>query len=386
MVDNSCLMERGMKTKSSLCVSAFLAFSVAACGQMPKGSTTPPPNPSTGPESTSDVGKYSNWDRLSKEARPGDYLRGTVTVEGGTLPWEPIAVTVTCDERPKYVAHTDMKGVFLITSPVVTGPSPVKPDAQRSMAAQYIGCQVRASLPGFQSSTITIPNRDLTDNPDIGAITLRHEEGAQAGAMSTTSQSAPRDAVRNFEKARTEWLDQKPDRAQHDLEKAVQIYPQYAEAWYQLGKMQEKSNPREARDSFSKAAAADPKFILPYEHLATLAAVEGKWQELLGYTTHLLQMEPGGTPRIWYYDALANTNLKNTKVAEASARKGLAMDPLHTEPNTEQLLAVILTAEHDYAGALEHLRECLTYYPPGPSADLVKQQISQLERAITASK
>jgi hypothetical protein len=62
------------------------------------------------------------------------------------------------------------------------------------------------------------------------------------------------------------------------------------------------------------------------------------------------------------------------------------MDPLHTEPNTEQLLAVILAAEHDYTGALEHLRECLTYYPPGPNADLVKQQISQLERAMTASK
>jgi tetratricopeptide (TPR) repeat protein len=204
--------------------------------------------------------------------------------------------------------------------------------------------------------------------------------------MSGTSQSAPKDAVKNFEKARAEWLDQKPDRAQHDLEKAVQIYPQYAEAWYQLGKLQEKSNPREARNSFSKAVAADPKFVLPYEHLATMAAVEGKWQELLDYTTHLLELDPRGTPRVWYYKALANTNLKNNKVAEASARKGLAMDPLHTEPNTEQLLAVILVADHDYAGALEHLRECLTYYPPGPNADLVKQQISQLEHAMGASK
>ncbi len=384
MVDNSCLMELGMKMKLSLCVSVLLAFSGAAYGQVNKGSTTPPPNPSTGPESTSDVGKYANWDQLSKAARPGDYLRGTVSVDGGALPWEPIAVTVRCDEKPRYETRTDVKGVFLITFTIATGPA--NPDAQRSMAAQYVGCQVQASLPGFQSSTITIPNRDLTDKPDIGVITLRQEEGALGGTMSRTSQAAPKDAVKNFEKARAEWLDQKPDRAQHDLEKAVQIYPQYAEAWYQLGKLQEKSNSREARNSFAKAVAADPNFILPYQHLATLAAVEGKWQELLGYTTRLLEIEPRGTPRIWYYSALANTNLNNNKVAEASARKGLAMDPLHTEPNTEQLLAVILVAEHDYAGALEHLRECLTYYPPGPNADLVKQQISQLERAMTASK
>jgi tetratricopeptide (TPR) repeat protein len=192
--------------------------------------------------------------------------------------------------------------------------------------------------------------------------------------------------VKSFEKARSEWLDQKPDRAQRDLEKAVQIYPQYAEAWYQLGKLQEKANPGEARNSFAKAVAADPKFILPYEHLATLAAVERKWQDLLDYTTHWLELEPRGTPRAWYYNALANANLNNNKVAEASARKGLAMDPLHTEPNTEQLLAVVLVAEHNYTEALEHLRECLTYYPPGPNADLVKQQIAQLERALTASK
>src|SRR5271167_1359772 len=117
-----------MKTKLSLCVSALLAFSVAAYGQMNKGSTTPPPNSSTGPESTSDVGKYANWDQLSKAARPGDYLRGTVNVEGGTLPWDPIAVTVTCDEKPRYETRTDMKGVFMITSTVITGP--IQPDAQ----------------------------------------------------------------------------------------------------------------------------------------------------------------------------------------------------------------------------------------------------------------
>ena len=373
-----------MKTKLSLCVAALLAFGVAAYGQVNKGSTTPPPNPATGPESTSDVGKYANWDQLSKAARPGDYLRGTVSVEGGGLPWDPIAVNVTCDDKPTYDTRTDVKGVFLITFTTATGPA--KPDAKRSKAAQYIGCQVQARLSGFQSSTITVPNRDLTDNPDIGVITLRQEEGAQGGAMSGTSQSAPKDAVKNYEKARAEWLDQKPDRAQHDLEKAVQIYPQYAEAWYQLGKLQENSNPKEAHNSFSKAAAADPKFILPYEHLATMAALEGKWQELLDCTNHLLELEPRGTPRIWYYNALANANLKNDKAAEASARKGLAMDPLHTEPNTEQLLAVVLVAGRNYAEALEHLRECLTYFPPGPNADLVKQQISQLEHAMGASK
>jgi hypothetical protein len=54
--------------------------------------------------------------------------------------------------------------------------------------------------------------------------------------------------------------------------------------------------------------------------------------------------------------------------------------------NTEQLLAVILARKADYTGALLHLNNCLSYLPPGPQADMVKQQIAQLEPKVTPSK
>ena len=60
------------------------------------------------------------------------------------------------------------------------------------------------------------------------------------------------------------------------LKKAVQLYPGFAEAWLQLGKIQETSDPQGAHDSFSKALVADPNFVLPYEQLAALAAQGGK--------------------------------------------------------------------------------------------------------------
>jgi tetratricopeptide (TPR) repeat protein len=192
--------------------------------------------------------------------------------------------------------------------------------------------------------------------------------------------------MKAFDKARTEWLDQKPDKAQKDLEKAVQVYPQFAEAWYQLGKIQETSKPQDAASSLSKAIAADPKFILPYEHLAPIAAQAGKWQDVVDNTTHALELNPRGSPQTWYYNALGNFKLGKADVAAASATKSLAMDPLHTAPNTEQLLAVILAGKGDYAGALQHLRNCLTYVPAGPNADVIKQQIAQLETVVPAPK
>ena len=90
------------------------------------------------------------------------------------------------------------------------------------------------------------------------------------------------------------------DSAQHDLEKAVQAYPQFAEAWYQLGKVDEVLKPQDAWPAYSKAAAADPLFSPPYEHLAQLAAQQKKWQEVVdatdkaseagsaGYSDHLV--------------------------------------------------------------------------------------------------
>jgi hypothetical protein len=72
--------------------------------------------------------------------------------------------------------------------------------------------------------------------------------------------------------------------------------------------------------------------------------------------------------------------------ARESATKSLAIDPRHSVLNTEQLLAVILARKADYVGAVLHLNNCLSYMPPGPQADLVKQQIAQLEPKVTPTK
>jgi tetratricopeptide (TPR) repeat protein len=384
------LARRFMKTKFCFLLGVCLTCSTAnfpqARGTATTGSTNAPANPQAGPAASSDIGKFPNWDNLMKQGRAGDFFGGTVTVAGAALPWDPIPVNVMCDGKTRYTSTTDPKGNFLI-APKKTDDSAVgNRDTKTKLAAQYVGCSVQAVLAGFDSSSLTIANRNLEDDPNIGTITLKREEGSGGAAVSSTTARAPKDAMKAFDKARTEWLDNKPDKAQRDLEKAVQSYPQFAEAWYQLGRIQEISNKQEAASSFSKAVAADPKFILPYQRLAPLAVLAGKWQDVADYTSHELDLNPRGTPETWYYNALANVKLNKMEVAEASATKALAMDPLHTEPNTEQLLAVILAGKHDYAEALQHLRNCLTYLPAGPNADLVKQQITQLEPMVPQTK
>src|SRR5208283_4168064 len=257
-------------------------------------------------------------------------------------------------------------------SPAIIGTHP-------SFLAQLVGCAVAAVLLGFDSSQLTILNRDLVTNPNLGTISLKREDGAEYSALSATTNSAPKEARKSFEKARREWLKGPPERAKRNLEKAVEFDHQFAEAWYQLGKIQEASKSPGAWNSFLNAIAADPKFVLPYGQMAVLSAKAGKWQELTEETKEALERNSRGTADLWYYNALGNYQMKRLEIAEASAAKSLAMDPLHVRPDTEQLLAIILLAKHDVPGALEHLHNCLIYFPPGPNYDLVSRQIERLE-------
>ena len=316
------------------------------------------------------------------------YYQGKVAVAGGQLPWDAVPVVVSCNGVTRYDTRTDPKGMFKIEpAPANSEVAAIKSDASKPTPTQLTGCDVSAQLQGFTSSKLTIINGNLMDNPDIGTITLSVDEHATGSAISATTAAAPKDALKSFDKARAEAMSNHPDGAQHDLEKAVKTDPQFAEAWYQLGKIEQSAKPQDAMDAFSKAEAADPNFIPPYQQAATLAATQKKWQDVVDATDHALKLDPAGTPQLWYLNAVGNYNLGHAEVAETSARTSLAMDPSHEAPNTEQLLAVMLAARHDYPGALDHLRNCLTYMPPGPNADMIKQQVAQLEKIVTkASK
>lgn len=349
-------------------------------------STAAPPSTLTRPDSIQDSGFYDYWTTMSAQGRAGGVLLGKLALEGEPLPWQPMLVSVDCKGDVVNMTQADLRGQFVIRFVDINGVERIPADAQRQMETKYEGCQVRAALAGFRSSAVTITVRNLRDEPDLGTITLFPEERSSGTELSSTTKTAPANAMKAFEKARAEWLNQDASGAMGSLKKAVAIYPEFAGAWFQLGKLQEATDPQAARDSFSKALAADPKFVLPYEQLAWMAAQAQDWDEAEKDTNQALQLDPAGTPQLWYDDAWAKFQLGKINEAAESAAKSLAIDPRHTVLGTEQLLAVILARKADYAGAIQHLRNCLTYFPAGRDADLVKQQIAQLAPKMKASK
>jgi len=365
---------------SKVLLAGILALACGGWTQLGAQSATPG---AASPEGSTDVGKSANFDQLMNRQTGSMQFYGKVAMASGKLPWDPIPVVVNCDGKVRYNTVTDPKGGFYIVaagrnSEVLTQ----KKDPGHADPAELVGCSVSATVEGYTSTRLNIANRTLEDDPSLGTIVLARDEHATGSIASPTTEAASPEAQKEFEKARSDDQDKHTSSAVHHLEKAVSLDPQFAEAWYHLGRLREAENQQEALTDYQKAAAADASYIPPYEPIAAISALEKKWQNVADATNQALKLDPAGTPEIWYFNAVGNFNLGNRKQAETSAETSLAMDPNHRAPNTEQLLAVILASRGDYAAALNHLRHCLTYMPPGPNANLIRQQVAQLEKIV----
>jgi tetratricopeptide (TPR) repeat protein len=249
-----------------------------------------------------------------------------------------------------------------------------------------MGCTLRAQLPGYRSESVNLTNHHALDNPDVGVIVLHRLGNVEGQTISATSAMAPKDAKKAYEKALNHEKKQKFDDAQRELEKAVEAYPKYAAAWYELGRLQERAqNFDAARKSFEQALGADPKYLKPYQQLAGIAMREQKWQEVKDTTARLVRLDPFDFPDAWFYNAVANYELKDYTAAEKSAREGLKVDNDHLVPRTNQLLAVLLAGKEDYAGAAQSLKAYLQISPNGPEAETVKKQLAIIEQKLQAS-
>jgi tetratricopeptide (TPR) repeat protein len=225
------------------------------------------------------------------------------------------------------------------------------------------------------------------DDPNVGTIVLHRLADVEGTAISMTSLQAPKDARRAYGRGLQEERKDKLVAAAKEFEKAVEIYPNYAAAWYELGRTQEQNREIEqASQSYAHAVAADAKFVSPYLQLAELEAKAERWAELAETTGKLLKLDAVDYPMAYFYHATANLNLGRIDVAEKSARAGEKMDTPHRYPRLEQVLATILARKKDYAGAAAHLRKYLLLAPDAEDAARMKKELGEMERLSGANE
>jgi Tfp pilus assembly protein PilF len=388
MRDNEGVAGLAMKTKFALLLLSSLlplpGGAVLAQG-IPAGGGT---STITRPDSIQDLGYYGYMANSTGGVAAGEGLFGKVVVDGDPLLWEPIAIVLSCSTgKTDLTTGAGADGRFAITRVNLPAVYTLDGDVRRQMEQHYEGCTIRAELAGYHSTADTITERVLRDKPFLENITLTPQEDAPGTDISKVTGGAFPEAQKYFTKAHDEWMHRNSDAAKSDLEQVVKIDPKFAEAWYLLGRMQAASDLKAASASLEQAQAADPRFVLPCVWLATIAIRNRDWQEASKWASQALVLNPTGTAQIWYDNAVADYRLGKNEAARAAAEHALAMDPEHSVQNAEDVLALTLIDKGDYSGALNHLRNSLTYVSAGPDAELIKRQIAFVQQKTgTASK
>jgi len=246
-------------------------------------------------------------------------------------------------------------------------------------------CELRADLQGYQSSHVEFP-RMPSGTANVGVLVLRGQDTKGDAIVSVTSLQAPSDARKEFEKGKAQWEKGKLDDAEASLRKAVAAYPQYAEAWYLLGRIQAtKKDSAGAHASYEAAQKADPSYPPPYIHLVQAAAQAHQWQDALLLSDRLIALEAARYPMAYYYNAVANYNLDHLPAAEESALKAESLDKAHGEPRVEILLGMIYTAKQNYSAAAQHYQTYLQIVPDGPLTEQVKSDLAKCEEMAKVS-
>lgn len=322
--------------------------------------------------------------RTGKLEIPAHKSGKVVMKDGSPLP-EPVLVEAHCGGRFEPVARTDSRGGFALgqgrgsdvdaraNSRVPMGPS------EPATGNKYVGCTLIARLQGYQSTNLVVTDAGAFD---IGTIVLSRPDGIEGTMFSATSLKAPKQAKKSFEKAKSAIDKQKWDNAKPELEKAVQAYPEYAEAWLELGRIHQRAGDlAQARKALERSVECDPKFVKPYLTLAGVFQKEQNWQATADTTAKVIALDPFSFRPAYLINGVANVRIGKLDVAETSVRKALELDPAQPMPEAEYALALILDTKGDAKGAIEHLRNFLRLAPDSPGAEGVKQRLAELEKA-----
>jgi hypothetical protein len=250
---------------------------------------------------------------------------------------------------------------------------------------RLFGCDVRAQLHDHNSTSLTISEEPQPGQYHLGTIVVYPLERVRGTTVSLTSMLAPKSARKMVDQSLKAVRKNRLSDAEAFLKSAVQEYPQYAEAWFELGLIYERQDRvEEAYGRYYEAIQADKLYVKPYLRLAELAAVRHQWREAVDMSEQVLTLDPVTSLDGYYVNALAHLNLSELEIAETRARRGQRLDFSKRYPQFHLILADILALRRDTAGSIRELRTYLDVAPNSSNAANVRSQLRKMEEQAKA--
>jgi tetratricopeptide (TPR) repeat protein len=387
-----------------------LAFALGLL--VPMALAQKPPAPSPTPSRPASPPRTS-----TQPSQPGEdrvmFLQGQVKTNDGTPVPNDMAIERICNNNVRQRVYTSFHGDFNMElgsrgdsvleasdEPSSLSGAASKDSTMGIPRRNLANCELRATAAGFRSNIVSLAELTAFGNSsndviDVGAIVVRRTAKIEGTTLSAVPYKAPKDALRAYEKGLE--AEKKADlaSAHKHFEAAVQIYPQYVSAWYQLGRVLRKESQKDAAiKAYKQATNIDSTYLPPYMALAVMAFEAENWREVLRVTGHILDLDPLNTENVkgyivdldplnssqaYFYNAVANFKLNNIEAAEKSALK--AENDLRTRsPQLHLLLAEIYTRKGDYAGAISAIQTYLGLAPHAKDADQAREELARLEK------
>jgi tetratricopeptide (TPR) repeat protein len=210
--------------------------------------------------------------------------------------------------------------------------------------------------------------------PDTAAAEAR-------GKISVRELAIPESALKNYAKSRREIVEEKePECAIGHLRKAIDIYPEYYEAWFLLGVAHmELKQLDEAESALRKSVSlSSEQFAQPLIALATLYSNQERYAQAAPLAKQAVELDDS----LWYahYElARARFKLGSHAAALPSARVVAREQPQYAKGRL--LLALIHAQMQQYDRALPHLDAYLRLDPLAPDHARMTSLRAQIVRA-----
>lgn len=199
----------------------------------------------------------------------------------------------------------------------------------------------------------------------------------RAAVVSAKELAIPGQARREYEEAEKKLAKRDVQGAVAHFERAVELAPQFAQAWNHLGTIAYQTRDfLRAESCFRKALDADPEFFQPLVNLGGVLINLNHFREALEYNLYTALTRPN--------DALANSQLgmnyfylNQLDLAKKYLTAAKLLDPAHFS-HPQLLLAEIDLRRQDRAAAVGELEEFLQYHPDVPEAGKVRENIAKV--------
>jgi len=294
-----------------------------------------------------------------------DFIKGTVRFENGE-PAKYVVVRLRSD-KISYMddQKTDDMGQFSFGGLV---PS-----------TYHLTIEGQGFRPYYSDLDITVSKMAMEQ------ITLHHikdpnaTEDAPPGSVNARVANIPPKARKEFE-AGQKSMDQDAAGSMQHFQKAIELYPQYAEAYQLMGALQLQSGKLpEAESDFQKATDLEPNLTRAYFALGMCRNYLAKYPEAETALLKGLELDPQ-SPDGHYELAKTYWNLQRWQDSETHAQKAVSLKP--DLAGAHVLEGDLALQKRDMPGALKEYKEAVRLDPKGPMAAPTQQMVTKIEQAM----